>query len=182
MNTRENVWSRSWPWAGTAQFVALLALAVIIPNLGMTQLVTGSLVNALLLLTVLWSGVTPALLLGMVTPLGAALRGVLPLPLWMMIPFIAMGNALYSATFGALRRTNRWLAVGAAAAAKFLLLYGVVTLLVSRPLNLLIGGSAQSVSIPASIATMMQWPQLATALIGGAIALSINWAVSRNSK
>jgi len=147
-----------------ARLVLILGIAVAIPNLGLPQWLTGPLVNALLILTVGWCGVSQAILVGMVTPVGAALRGVLPLPLLAMIPFIALGNAALVATYAALRRFGRWQPLLAAAGIKFVVLAAAVTLLAARPLSIAIGGAVQTLAIPQAIATMMTWPQLATAL------------------
>jgi hypothetical protein len=148
----------------------LVAAALAITNVGLPQPITGPLVNALLLLTVEWCGVSQAIVVGMTTPLGAALRGMLPLPMLVMIPFIALGNAALAGVYGALRAKNRWVALVAAATAKFALLYAAVSLLLARPLSLLTAGGAQAATIPDAFAAMMTWPQLATALMGGLIA------------
>ena len=106
----------------------------------------------------------------MVTPLGAALRGVLPLPMVVMIPFIALGNAVLVSVYAALRERNRAWALVAGAVAKFAVLFGSVTVLQLAPLTLTVGATANAVAIPAALAQMMSWPQLATALGGGILA------------
>jgi len=173
METMTALWKRSTLWTGMARLALLLAAALAITNLGLPQAITGPLVNALLLLTVEWCGVSQALVVGMTTPVGALLRGVLPLPLLVMIPFIAAGNAVLVSIYGALRERNRWVALALAAFGKFVLLYASVTLLSARPLSLLTSGGSQVAAIPPALASMMAWPQLATALAGGAIALGI---------
>jgi hypothetical protein len=182
MNTREMTWNRSIEWTSLGRLVLLMATGLLITNLGLPQYVTGPLVNALLILTVLWSGVSQALFVGMVTPMGAALSGVLPLPLWIMIPFIALGNAVLVTCFGGLRRTNRWVALTVAAVAKFAVLYLAVTVLVAHPLSLVIAGKAQAVVVPSAIVNMMTWPQLLTALAGGAIAFGVEFGSRRLAK
>ena len=163
-----------------------LALAVtagvLIPTLGLPQWITGPLVNAVLLVTALRLGVSEAMVVGLATPLAALLRGVLPLPLLVMTPFIALANSTLVGVFGALRGRGRWLAVGAAAACAVMLWCTVgaaVTILVARPLSLAMGGSAQAVALPAAMVEMMRWPQLATALVGGALAITADAAWSR---
>ena len=141
--------------------------------------ITGPLVNALLILSVEMLGVGPAAFVGMVTPLSALLHGVLPLPLMVMIPFIALGNMVLMGLYGALRAKNRWLALGVAAVAKFAWLYAAVTWLVVRPPSVLVGTTPQPVAMPASLMQMMQWPQLATALVGGCIAFAIQDGIRR---
>src|SRR5512135_1340195 len=127
---RELSLPRPFAWAPLAKLALLLGLAFVIPNMGWSQPATGTLVNALLLLSVEWSGVGSAMMVGMVTPVAAAARGVLPLPLLVMVPFIALANATLVATYGALRERNRVVALVVAASVKFALLYGAVTLLV----------------------------------------------------
>ena len=96
-----------------------------------------------------------------------------------MIPFIALGNATLMGVYGALRARNRWLALGVAAVAKLAWLYATVTWLVVRTLQVVVGPAPQPVTIPAAIVHMMQWPQLATALVGGAIAFAALEGVRR---
>lgn len=173
METMTALWKRSNAWTGMARLALLLAAALAITNLGLPQAITGPVVNALLLLTVEWCGVGQAIVVGMTTPMGALVRGVLPLPLLVMVPFIAAGNAVLVSIYGALRERNRWAALALAALAKFVLLYAAVALLSARPLSLLTSGGSQVVAIPEVVASMMAWPQLATALVGGAIAFGI---------
>ncbi len=180
MNVRVGTLERKTSWVHAARLLALITLALLIPALGLPQWITGPLVNALLLLTVTWAGLSEAILVGMLTPLGAAVRGVLPLPLLVMTPFIALANALFVSTYAALQRRalqrqgkHPGVALVAAAGAKFALLTLCVSLLVARPPHLLIGGNAQVVALPETIINMMRWPQLATALAGGLLALGV---------
>ena len=99
-----------------------------------------------------------------------------------MVPFIALGNATLVSVYSTLRARNRVLAVIVAAVAKFALLFAVVTLLSAHPLSVAAGTTAQPVKLGAAIVYMMQWPQLATALAGGALALGISEGVRRVSK
>lgn len=157
-------------WLQLAGLVLAVALAMAITNLGLPQAITGPLVNALLLLTVEGVGVSQAMVVGMVTPMGAALRGILPLPLVVMIPFIALGNAALVGVYGALRRRHRGMALVCGAVVKFALLYASVALLRARPFALAGPGGVQPVAIPEAMWDMMRWPQLATALAGGMLA------------
>jgi hypothetical protein len=179
MNSHEMTWNRAMDWTGLGRLVLLMATGLLITNLGLPQYITGPLINALLIMTVLWSGVSQALFVGMVTPMGAALSGVLPLPLWVMIPFIALGNAVLVSLFGALRGMNRWVALAVAAMAKSALLYVAVTVLVAHPLSLVISGNAQPVVVPQAIVAMMAWPQLLTAVAGGVIAFGLEAGARR---
>lgn len=171
MKTRTYPFDAVWPRVGL--FGALLAAALVIPAFGWPQPITGTLVNALLLLSVEFLGVGPAIALGTLTPLGGLLHGVLPLPMAVMIPFIMLGNATLVSLYGALRGRNRFLALGAAAVAKFALLYAAVTVLAARPLELMLGGAAKTVAMPPALVNMMAWPQLVTAVAGGLLAFAV---------
>lgn len=176
MKSRAIGFDSVWPRVGL--FGLLLALALVIPVFGWPQAVTGTLVNALLLLTVEYLGAGPAILLGTLTPLGGLLHGVLPLPMAVMIPFIMLGNATLVSLYAALRGRNRFVALGISAVAKFALLYAAVTLLAARPLALMLGGAAKTVAMPPALVNMMAWPQLVTALAGGLLALAVMRAKS----
>jgi hypothetical protein len=154
-----------------ARSALFLVLAVLLPSLGLPQSITGPLVNALLILAVETAGLGTALIVGILTPMTALLHGVLPLPLMVMIPFIALGNAMLTSVYNALRGRSRLLALVAGATAKLVLLSVAVTWLAERPLSLLVGGAAQKVLLPPSLVQMMLWPQLVTALAGGLLAL-----------
>jgi hypothetical protein len=182
VNTRETTWFSETEWSTLARLVALMGTGLLVTNLGMPQWITGPLVNALLILAVLWGGVSQAIFVGMVTPLGAALSGTLPLPLLVMIPFIALGNAAFVSTFSSLYGKNRWLALAVSAVVKAGLLYVAVSVLVARPLSLVIAGQPQSIVMPGSIVNMMGWTQVLTALAGGLIAFGVNWSAVRLTK
>lgn len=179
---RDRTLNRTRPLLDAARLAGLMALALLVTGLGLPQWLTGPLVNALLLLTVEWVGVNQAILLGIVTPLGAAVSGVLPLPLMAMIPFIALGNATLVSAYAALRERNRWLALGVAAVLKSAVLAIAVTWLVARPLSVVIAGQAQTLMLPQAIVEMMRWPQLATALAGGIIAFGASALARRGTR
>ena len=171
IKTRVHSFDTIWPRLGA--FGLLLSAALVIPAFGWPQAITGTLVNALLLLTVELLGVGPAIALGTLTPLGGLMHGVLPLPMAVMIPFIMLGNATLVALYGALRGRNRYLALGVAAGAKCAVLYAAVTALALRPLALTVGGAAKPVAMPPALIAMMAWPQLVTALAGGLLVLAL---------
>jgi hypothetical protein len=173
------VLDRGFRWNALTRGALFIGMAMAIPNLGLPQSITGPLVNALLILTVEWGSVNQAIIVGMVTPVGAALRGILPLPLLVMIPFICLGNAILVSLYGLLRPWNRWLALAVAAVAKTLFLYGTMLVFVARPLHLEMGGKEQSVMMPHAFLTMMSWPQLATAIAGGLLAFGVQSIVIR---
>lgn len=166
-------------WTRAILTVGLIVLGLAIPQMGLPQVITGPLVNALLLLSVETVGVGAAVLVGLSTPLSALVNGVLPLPLMVMIPFIGIANAILSTVYGALRGRNKWLALVAGALLKVAWLYGVTAWLAANPPQVAFGGSASAVALPATLVAMMQWPQLATALAGGLIAAGVSEGVKR---
>jgi hypothetical protein len=171
MNARELVVLQNIKWSKLVLTLGLIALGIVIPRMGLPQAVTGPLVNALLIATVETAGIGSAVLVGLTTPLSALANGILPLPLMVMIPFIGIANAILSTVFGALKTKNRWLALVVGAGFKFAWLYGATAWLTAHPLKVVVGGGPQAVQLPATLVAMMQWPQLATALAGGAIVL-----------
>jgi hypothetical protein len=153
------------------RLVLLIAITLIIGMIGLPQPLTGPLINLMLVLTTLITGVTGGIVLGCITPLIALTRGQLPPVLAPFIPFIMSGNALYILLFGAccnrrcglpLRSWRAWLGVVTGSAAKFIWLFVAARLLM--PLLL-------AKTLPEAILAMMTLPQLITALIGGAAAL-----------
>jgi len=185
MQAYETTLTANRPLTKVFGLLGSVALALAIQSFGWSQAVTGVLINALLLTTATWLGLPQAIILGMVTPLGAALRGVLPLPMVVMIPFIALGNAVLVSVYTALSGRNRAWGLVAGAVAKFAVLFGSVTLLQFAPLTLTVGTTANTVAIPAALATMMSWPQLATALGGGLLVQGVallNNRLARRSK
>lgn len=161
----------------TAVMLALLvALQALTKPLG--QLVTGSVVNAVLAVTALvaglWSGITVAL----ISPILAYLLGIAPQIL--TVPAIMVGNTVYvillyyiagKGSKNLVRSVVAWLS---AAIAKFATLYGIVVWLICGVLaeRLLSAGVLKAPMLKVLPATF-SWPQLFTALIGGAVALLI---------
>lgn len=147
----------------------LLALTLAFQMLGLPQPLTGPVVNAMLLLSAAFVGVSGGVLIGLLTPWVAFMRGQLPAPLGPMIPFIMVGNALLVIAFWGgrrlLARSKWWGSISgllAGAVVKFLLLSTAV---------------AYVVTVPPPVAQAMQLPQLITALVGGVIALLVEQAI-----
>ena len=158
----------------TALMLALLvALQALTKPLG--QLVTGSCVNAILAVTVLVAGLGSGIAVALISPVLAFLLGIAPQIL--TVPAIMLGNTVYVALLHLLtgqhivKKIAAWLV---AAAAKFAALYAVVVWLICGVLaeRLLAAGTLKEPMLKALPATF-SWPQLFTALIGGAVALLI---------
>lgn len=146
-----------------AQFAVLLAVAVFAP-LAHNQITTGSLVNATLFITAAILGLESAILLSILPSLFALAVGTLPFALAPLIPFIMLSNILLVLVFTSLKKTNYLFGIFSAAVLKYIFLFVVSSLAV----NLLFTGK-----IVKAASLMLSWPQLITALIGGALAYSI---------
>lgn len=140
----------------------LLAIAVVFQMGGFPQFITGPAVNAILYLSAMTIGWSGGVLIGICTPVIAALRGILPPPLTPLIPFIALGNGILVILFFYLQKKSRILAIAVASTVKFLILAAAVNFLVQ---------------VPSKIAQMMSFPQLLTAIFGGLIALLVERAI-----
>lgn len=158
----------------------MLALLVALQALtkGFGQLVTGSFVNAVLAVTVLVAGLSSGITVALISPVLAYLLGIAPQIL--TVPAIMVGNSVYVIALHficgkdskkLLRQILGW---AVAATAKFAALYGIVVGLICGVLSesLLAAGTMKPPMLQALPATF-SWPQLVTALIGGAAALLI---------
>ena len=161
----------------TAVMLALLvSLQAITKPFG--QLVTGSFVNAVLAVTVLVAGLGSGITVALVSPVLAYLLGIAPQIL--TVPAIMVGNTVFVVMLHALVSRGEgklpvqiaaWIL---AAVAKFAALYLIVSELICGVLapSLLASGALKEPMLKALPATF-SWPQLITALIGGAVALVI---------
>lgn len=156
----------------TAVFIALLVvLQAATAPLG-NILITGSIVNLLLIVSVMTCGLLSGLTVAALSPVLARLFGIGPL--WSIIPFIILGNLtliLIWHFIGNIKKPGRIaahiIALVVAAPAKFAVLYfGIVELAVPVLLQL---PEKQA----AVISSMFSVPQLITAAIGGAAAVII---------
>ena len=158
----------------------LLALLVTLQALTkpMGQLVTGSCVNAILAVAVLVAGLGSGVTIAIVSPVLAYLLGIAPQIL--TVPAIMAGNTVYvvllhflagKAGKNMVMKVVAWIV---AAAAKFAALYFIVVKVICGVMapSLMAAGTLKEPMLKALPATF-SWPQLFTALIGGAVALAI---------
>lgn len=153
----------------TAVLTALLIVMQAATAAFGNTLITGSVVNLILIISVMIAGLSSGLTVAVISPIFAKFFGIGPL--WMLIPFIIAGNIVLVLIWHFIG--NRTFAkpvvvyiitLVVAAIGKFLTLYlGIVQLAVPYLLNL---PEQQA----ATISGMFSIPQLFTALIGGAIA------------
>ncbi|MEA4845695.1 MAG: hypothetical protein VB106_00515 [Clostridiaceae bacterium] len=137
----------------------LLAIAMVFQLTKMGQYVTGTGINAVLITAVGVCGLPWAAAIGIITPMLAVLLGVQPPATIVLVPFIMAGNIVYVSLFGILKRYSDYIGIIAAALTKFILLYTAANIIVSK--------------LPAPIKLAFSFPQLITAIAGGAIALII---------
>ena len=177
-NVPEKTGNKKVRWiTETAVMLALLvALQAFTKPMG--QLVTGSCVNAVLAIAALVGGLGSGLTIALISPVLAFLLGIAPQIL--TVPAIMAGNTVYVMLLALLydrtgtkpvRQSVAWLV---AAAAKFATLYLIVVKVICGVLaeQLLAAGTLKPPMLQALPATFA-WPQLFTALIGGAVALLI---------
>ena len=158
----------------TAVLIALLVvLQAVTKPVG--QMVTGSCVNAVLALAALLMGTASGMTVALVSPVFAFLFGIAPNPV--TVPVIMLGNAVYVLLLRWLAGRPVWkraMAVAVSAAAKFAVLYVLVSWIICGVAAdfLLAQGILKQPMLKALPATF-SWPQLVTALIGGAVAMLI---------
>lgn len=161
----------------TFQLSIFIAVAVAAPYFH-NQLITGSIVNALLFISVSMLGIESALVLCIIPSLLSIYTGLLPIILAPMIPFIMAGNALMVLVFslltnpvksaseaggvptGQFNRVNFWTGAILATFVKFIFIWVAGTILVSSVLS----------DASKNILLMISWPQFVTAIAGAGIA------------
>ena len=158
-----------------AQFAGLASIAMFLPFILHIQWITGPIVNAILILTLLKFGFRNAIVLATVPSLMALSGGLLPIILAPVVPFIMISNMiLISCVDWAYNnfednRKGYWFGVLLGASLKFVFLFLSVNI---------ISGLLIRQELAVKVAQMMSWPQLYTALLGGVIA----WGVWKRIK
>ena len=149
-----------------ATLAILVTLQFVTRSFG--QLVTGSCVNLVLCVTALSLGWGSALILALLSPVLAWLVGVGP-AFPALVPCIALGNAVYVLLL-CLKLDVKW-RVPLASLVKML------------TLRIVIGNFVAPLVVPAgkliTVIAMFSWPQLLTALIGGALGAVVAKRVSK---
>lgn len=146
-------------------FLGLMAVVAVLPHYVHNQFITGPIVNATLFIAAVILGAGNAILIGLVPSVVALVSGLLPAPLAPMVPFIMISNAVMILTFSYFRKVNYWGGVMGATLFKYAFLYLTSTIVVGLISN-------HNIALKAA-ATMMAWPQIVTALIGGVIAFGV---------
>ncbi|MDR3215739.1 MAG: ECF transporter S component [Bacilli bacterium] len=160
----------------TALFIALLIVIQISTAFMGNTLITGSLVNLVLIISVLSYGLLTGCSIALLSPLIAKLFGIGPL--WSIIPFIILGNVVLVMIYGLVAKRidalnnkkifyyNIALVIVAALCKCIVLYLGIVKIMVPLFLEL----PAKQAHV---ISSMFSLPQFFTALVGGFLALII---------
>ena len=174
----ENLRDRIRWITGTGVMLALL-VTLQWATAGLGQLVTGSCVNAVLVTSTLMGGIWCGVTVAALSPVCAFLFGIGP-QLIQIIPAIALGNLVYVLAVVYLgyrlgqRSWQKMLGIAISACLKFVVLYvSVVRVLVPAM------GPALPVKQAETFTAMFSFPQLITALIGGAVALAMVSAIRK---
>lgn len=137
------------------------------------QYITGACVNCVLAVAALFGGLWSGVIVALLSPFCAFLLGIGP-QLIQIVPVIAIGNLTFVVCLyfligaqkpGILRQTGGLLVSGLAK-------FGVLYLGVTRLLIPVMGTALKEPQVK-KFTAMFSWPQLVTALIGGAVALAI---------
>lgn len=166
-----------------ALLVSLQWVGSFIPEQMTKQLVTGTMVNCVLAVTVLIAGFSSGITVALISPVCAFGFGIAPN--FVTVLPIMVGNCCYVAILyfiiGKARKFG-WkqpVALGCASLVKFGVLYLlVVKVICGMASGALLGKKVGDIVVLAPpmlkmLPTMFAWPQLVTALTGGAIALAI---------
>ena len=160
-----------WVTQTAAMLALLVALQWATKPLG--QLVTGSCVNAVLVVTALMAGMSSGMTVALISPVMAYLLGIAPNPA--TVPAIMVGNALFVTAWRLLDGKALWrkaLAWLAAAAIKFGALYAlVVWVICGIAADALLAQGILKAPMLKALPASFGITQLITALIGGAVAM-----------
>lgn len=163
-----------------ALLICLQAVGSMIPQAMVKQLVTGTFVNCVLAVAVLLVGMGSGITVALISPVCAFLFGIATNVIT-VLP-IMMGNVCYVVLLKLIARRAIWrqaVALGTAAVVKFSVLYILVVQIVCGVASgALLGKKLGETVILAPpmlkmLPVMFSWPQLVTALTGGALALLI---------
>lgn len=165
-----------WITESAVMLALLVTLQTITKPAG--QLVTGSCVNACLAIAVLVGGLSCGLTVAFFSPMVAFFLGIAPQIL--TVPAIVVGNMVYVTILYLLsdrsgkKMTKQMTAWILAAFLKFAVLYLIVIKLVCGVFaeGLLVKGMLKEPMLKA-LPTTFSYPQLITAMVGGAVALFI---------
>lgn len=161
MEEQEGAISLDWKMAleKALQLGIFISIAILSPFFS-NQLLTGTIVNALLFICTSLMGVEYALMLCLIPSLISIYSGILPFILAPMVPFIITGNVLMVFIFSKFEKKGFWVGAIPGALVKFIFIYSAGMILAESALH----GVAKNIML------IISWPQLATAIAGASIA------------
>ena len=142
------------------KFTALLGISVAAPFFHF-QAITGTIVNAALIMAVVMLGKKEAITIGIFPSLISIITGLLVPAAQPLVPFIILSNIILILAFDFFRRGNHWKGIVWGSVLKFSFLFASGIFLV----RVLEWNSMSKI-----IAMMFSWQQLLTALAGGVVA------------
>jgi hypothetical protein len=151
----------------------LIGMAIAAPLLIKQQLITGTIVNATLIIGVSMLGMREGLLIGLLPSSISLATGLLPPVLAPMVPFIIAGNCILVLGFGLLKNLNYWAGTILGSVLKFAFLYFTSWAVI----GLLVKGQ-----VAPMVAGIMGWNQLITALAGSLLAFGVLRVLRRESR
>lgn len=142
------------------KFTAVLGISVAAPFFHF-QAVTGTIVNAALIIAVVILGKKEAIAIGLFPSLISIVTGLLVPATVPLVPFIILSNMILILVFDILRDRGYWKGIVWGSILKFSFLYisGIILIKIF-----------ESDSLSRIIALMFSWQQLLTALTGGIVA------------
>ena len=84
----------------------MLALILAFQAMNMPQLITGCIVNAVLVFALLYIGLNAAIMLSILSPIGAFLSGILPSIMLPLLGIVAIGNILLVVSLKSTNKNN----------------------------------------------------------------------------
>lgn len=149
-------------WKVSVRLASFLALALVLQSIRLVvplpgpvnMFFIGSLLNAVMILSIWQTRSYRACIIGLILPMGAFLQGQLPLVF--LIPVIGLGNACFMAWVYRFRRSRAALFAGPLVKAG--ILYGGT--------NIVLAIVALPDVVGQTLSLMMSWPQVVTGCVG----------------
>jgi len=150
-------------FAYAGKFTILLGLAVAAPFFHF-QAVTGTMVNAALIVAAFILGRKEAIAIGIFPSIVSIITGLLIPSVIPLIPLVILGNVILILVFSSLRKNNYWKGVIWGSISKFVFLYAT---------GIVIAKVFENDVISKIVTAMFSWQQLLTALSGGIVAYAV---------
>lgn len=147
------------------QFLSILGIVILSQVFLKNQIIVGSIVNALLILSLMFLGLRQAIGIAIIPSLFSVLTGLLAPAVLPFVPCIILGNLILILAFNFFKNKNYIIGGIIASVLKFGFLFSLSSLIFNF--------------LPKPILYAMSYPQLITAIIGTIIAIIILKAYKR---